>query len=867
MEQSTTPLKAKKTPTKPKASLLSQVDPCYVCKKKGGNQTCKKCTHKVCMDCVNEETKECNTCEFEDNIFKSKTRGKPEYANQFKPSVASMPNPSTPQQAKPPGMMQQLISSASRLFSNKKESSTAMTPVQPSFAVSAVAPGSAAAAAAPPSPTTQKLVKQLKSELKNVNALNAQLQAKLDETSEQLAKQDAAGAGNQTMMMGQTFVEVKDQNSSEEDRMQILDLRIQLSEATTNIRRLETELLFALEREQDLMDKNTKLTHVLQSQRTRSAVAAAGSSSSSGRSAIPPCPPLPKTRESEEWKALVKAGKEHPASAWLLGLLSESSANTSDAELDELSVSLTLALDLNAATANGKKRSEIPPPPPLPAGMTANPEKLAVLRLSMRRSSAPGLLETVSHQQQQRRPSLFALAGEAKPDLKPLYWSALDEDRSKGTIFEMQDALNMRPEKMKRELLDLNVKFGKKPKASTGKPATTSEIAAAPVSTVSIMDSKRKQQLGIVLNGGFRNVDSKTLRKAITALDRTVLNEQRVKVLLEITPTSEEIKNIEDLQSGNMLDAAFFARITKEEQFFLDMAAIKRVRSRLQCLAIVMQLGPNMEQLVKDCELYALAVSTVRSAGKWKQFLHLCLETGNYLNSSNANLSGAHGFKLKEGLNKLVETKSCENNSTYTLMHWIAKLASEHYPELFQLESDFSVVNEASALSVSEIQKDLAAYSKQLDLVREEVKHCGKINPEDPAHAAILSSMGPFAEQMTSALELLKQQVEALVKDSTGLVAMHGEDPKVDTCNELFKTILGGVVSLLKCRDDNAAHLLREQTAEKAATAAPKSASKASSTAATGRHGVSRPQESVIAQDSEFKMKMERQQSKRGGAA
>ncbi|KAH9253352.1 hypothetical protein BASA81_008703 [Batrachochytrium salamandrivorans] len=866
MEQSTTPLKAKKTPTKPKASLLSQVDPCYVCKKKGGNQTCKTCTHKVCMDCIHEETKECNTCEFEHNIFKSKTRGKPQYADQFKASVASTPNPNTPQQAKTPGRVTQLIYSAVRLFSNKKEDSMAMTPVQPSFAVSAVAPGSAAvAAAAPPSPTTQKLVKQLKAELKNVNALNAQLQSKLDEKSEQLAKQDAAATGNQTMM-GQTFVEVKDQSSSEEDRMQIVDLRIQLSEATTNIRRLETELLFALEREQDLMDKNAKLTQVLQNHRTRS-VAGSSSASSSGRSAIPPCPPLPKTRESEEWKALVKAGKEHPASAWLLGLSSESPAT--EAEMDELSASLTFGLDLNAATANGKKRSEIPAPPPLPAGMTVAPGKLAGLRLSMRRSSAPGLLETVSHQQQ-RRPCGFTLSGEAKPDLKPLYWSALDEDRSKGTIFEMQDALKVRPEKMKKELLMLDTRFAKKPKASTGKPATTLEIAAAPVSTVSIMDGKRTQQLGIVLNGGFRNVDSKTLRKAITGLDRAVLNEQRVKVLLEIIPTNEEIKHIEDLQSGNMLDAAFFARITKEEQFFLDMAAIKRVRSRLQCLAIVMQLGPNMEQLVKDCELYVLAVSTVRTADKWKQFLHLCLETGNYLNSSNANLSGAYGFKLKEGLNKLVETKSCENNSTYTLMHWIAKLASEHYPELFQLESDFSVVNEASALSVSEIQKDLAAYSKQLDLVCEEVKHCGKINPEDPAHAAILSSMGPFAEQMTAALDLLKQQVEAMVKDSQGLVAMHGEDPKVDTCNELFKTILGGVVSFLKCRDDNVAHLLREQTAEKATGPnAPKSASKSSSaaaTATTGRHGASRPQESVIAQDSEFKMKMERQQSKRGAA-
>lgn len=621
------------------------------------------------------------------------------------------------------------------------------------------------------------------------------------------------------------------QSEDVESKARLLELSVQVSSLSSRIIEMEEALIAADRREQAYQERE----QMLRSVGTAGNVAVVRT-----KSVCPPCLPLPNSAESLQWLAALREGKDTPVTLWAANCASESTST----------VAAAMPLGNTAVATSKKPRSEIPPPPPLPAGMTVDSALLAKLNLSQRRSSAPGVMETAAIQIQ-RRPSVFAQVSKEKKDLKPLYWSTMDINRVQGTIFENLTAktdLSSRSG-LKNELANLDARFGKKPPAVSSRAGALAALEVKPAAVVlpTIMDDKRKQMVGIALQGGFRGLAPK-LRKAIASMDMEMLDQDRVRALLEIIPNEAECKHIQELREGNMLDEVFFANASKEELFFVEMSAVPGLRSRLLSMGIKMQLGGKIEELSANLDTILEAIPAVRDGANWKSFLHLCLETGNYLNSNNNQLSGAWGFSISEGFEKMISTKSCENGSKFTLMHWIADVAKTDMPEVFGLREDFAIVNAACSLNMKEMQSEYKNCRTMIDTVKAEVQRC-KLTKDS---SNFLEQMEPFTVEYLAIIDALGKRMEEAERESANLVKIHGENPATYSCNSLFVTVCEAVENFLRCHQENEDALKPAPVKANKATPNAKTSSVANNTATTTPK---RPQDSLLMKDHQSEVK------------
>jgi len=647
--------------------------------------------------------------------------------------------------------------------------------------------------------------KRLQVEVEKLKRLNQKLEEENENIKIQLERATHAPSnGSLTSSNGSS-------NELKEAHDRVADYQVQLQEAQDSILRLNAEILREREEKREYQVMNEQLQFQLQSSQPGGPKA---------RSAIPPFVPLPNTQESKAWLEQIRNGSY--VDYWM-------SEEANKALTPKFTIPQTTggASNVPAAAAppaiglNGKKRSEIPTPPPLPKGLAPAAGLDPKLLGQGRRGSAPAMLETGPHVN--KKESVFAAAGaSSKTELKPLFWTVLDQNKVQGTIFEkITDAAPVQPAAIDRQLKALATRFAKR-NAKRTEAGKGSEAGGAAVQAprLAIMDAKRKQQIGIGLSGSFRNVSLLDLKKAIVAMDPKILTFDRVKMLTEMIPTTEEITQLDGFRSGGLLDAAFFAGMSKEETFFTDMAAIPRLKQRLLCAWLEATFDQDVSQVEEDLDNFALAIKTVRDSSRWKEFLALCLETGNYLNDGNNGLGGAWGFSLKEGLKKFSEMKSCENNSRFSLMHWIAEVVAAHKADLLKMSEEFGPVSDASTRSVEELKFEVNSIKKQIDIVRGEVEKC-KLESSEGA-TKLLARMVPFLENsLTVQYARLQTKIEQIDKDSLALVAMHGENPQTTTCQQLFHFILEGVSAFLKCHEENItqknAELKQEQQLQKMA--------------------------------------------------
>ena len=731
-------------------------------------------------------------------FFKSRQRVKPADGLMKTPERGNMSTPAAPASGLRSLFRRGSSSSRQLSFSNLDESPAQSTTTLP--------PQSASRHQSNSEPdSSQEAMRKLQVELERLKQLNSKLEQENVRIRGELEK--AANVPSSTEPSNNANNSVpQDTGDLVEAQMRLVDLQVQVSDAKNEIFRLGAELIQARSREQELEQYVAAIVSQQQQQSQTSTIGKV-------RSPIPPCVPLPGTKASIEWLHSIRTGNYEDY--W------QKPEATQQTITQGLPLPPTISSTSVDNSRSGKPRSDIPPAPPLPPGMVPTTGKqletsvFSASQVQGRRGSAPGLLETVPHMK--KKESAFASAiGLSKPELKPLFWTAFDQNKVQGTIFEnLSQKPVMKPEVMQQNLKALTSRFAKRATKSLASEAkgngNTSATQQAP--RITIMDSKRKQQIGIGLSGSFRNVKISEIRKAINNLDTSILTIERVKQLLEMIPTPEEIKNIEDLRSGGLLDAAFFAGISKEESFFNDMAFIPRLKVRLQCICVEYQFHVTSEQAKEDLQIFLNAIKVIKESTKWKEFLAICLETGNFMNEGNNGLGGAWGFSVKEGLKKFSEMKSCENNSKFSLMHWIAEVADTHKPELFDLIQEFAPVDSASVKSLEEMKNEINSIRRQVDLVKGEVDKC-KIDSSEGS-SSFLKRMVPFLEAATGEVQKMQEKLEIIDKEAHILVTMHGENPQTTTCQMLFESILNGILSFCKCRDEIISQRLAEEKASR----------------------------------------------------
>uniref|UniRef100_A0A8C4ES93 Formin-like 3 n=1 Tax=Dicentrarchus labrax TaxID=13489 RepID=A0A8C4ES93_DICLA len=328
-----------------------------------------------------------------------------------------------------------------------------------------------------------------------------------------------------------------------------------------------------------------------------------------------------------------------------------------------------------------------PPPPPLaPPLPDASPSVILSLGLSAIRIKKP--IKT-------------------KFRLPVFNWTALKPNQINGTVFNEID------DERVLEELDLE-KFEELFKTRAQGPivditCTKSKVAQKAVNKVTLLDANRSKNLAITLRKA--NKTTEEICKAIEKFDLKALPVDFVECLMRFLPTESEVKVMRQYERERRpLD-----QLAEEDRFMLFFSKIERLTQRMNIITFVGNFTDNVGMLTPQLNAIIAASGSVKSSPKLKKMLEIILALGNYMNSSKRGC--VYGFKL-QSLDLLLDTKSTDRKMT--LLHYIALIVKEKYPELANFHNELHFVDKAAAVSLENVLLDVRELGKGMDLIRRE---------------------------------------------------------------------------------------------------------------------------------------------------
>uniref|UniRef100_A0A673BNC1 Uncharacterized protein n=1 Tax=Sphaeramia orbicularis TaxID=375764 RepID=A0A673BNC1_9TELE len=354
-------------------------------------------------------------------------------------------------------------------------------------------------------------------------------------------------------------------------------------------------------------------------------------------------------------------------------------------DIGQLSLGSTAALTEIGGPDTSLPPAIPPPPPPLaPPLPEASPSVILSLGLSAIRIKKP--IKT-------------------KFRLPVFNWTALKPNQINGTVFNEID-----DERILEEL-DLE-KFEDMFKTRAQGPVvdlscTKSKVAQKAVNKVTLLDANRSKNLAITLRKA--NKTTEEICKTYHILG--ALPVDFVECLMRFLPTEAEVKVLRQYERERRpLD-----QLAEEDRFMLLFSKIERLTQRMNIITFVGNFADNVNMLTPQLNAIIAASGSVKSSPKLKRMLEIILALGNYMNSSKRGC--VYGFKL-QSLDLLLDTKSTDRKMT--LLHYIALIVKEKYPELANFYNELHFVDKAAAVSLENVLLDVRELGKGMDLIRRE---------------------------------------------------------------------------------------------------------------------------------------------------
>uniref|UniRef100_A0A671R7H0 Formin-like protein 3 n=1 Tax=Sinocyclocheilus anshuiensis TaxID=1608454 RepID=A0A671R7H0_9TELE len=378
-----------------------------------------------------------------------------------------------------------------------------------------------------------------------------------------------------------------------------------------------------------------------------------------------------------------------------------------------------------------------PPPPPLPG---PSPAVILSVGLSAIRIKKP--IKTKFH-------------------LPVFNWTALKPNQINGTVFNEID------DERVLEELDLE-KFEELFKTKAQGPVvdllcSKSKVPQKAVNKVQLLDANRSKNLAITLRKA--NKTSEEICKAIQTFDLKALPVDFVECLMRFLPTEAESKLLRQYERERRpLD-----QLTEEDRFMLLFSKIERLTQRMSIITFVGNFNDNVNMLTPQLNAIIAASASVKSSPKLKKILEIILALGNYMNSSKRG--SVYGFKL-QSLDLLLDTKSTDRKMT--LLHYIALVVKEKYPELTTFYNELHFVDKAAAVSLENVLLDVKELGKGMDLVRRE---CSLHD-----HAVLKG----FLQTSDTQLDKLQKDSKTAEEAFNNVVLYFGESPKTTPPSVFF---------------------------------------------------------------------------------
>lgn len=430
-----------------------------------------------------------------------------------------------------------------------------------------------------------------------------------------------------------------------------------------------------------------------------------------------------------------------------------------------------------------------PPPPPPPPGMGGPPPPPGMAAMPTKKVIKPS-----------RKMRGFMWTKVTPNTIKNTIWEAIDDEKVKLNAKELEDIFGIDPEAERKREEALAAKLAQK----EDKPRL-----------ISLLDQKRANNVEIMLKGlKMNNVE---VKNSLQKMDEDALTAEELNAIKSNIPTIEEIKLLETYDGP-------LAELGNAERFFLAIGAIPLLEVRINALAFKKTFSATSQEVEESISQISKSVKLIRSDNRLHKIIEYILAIGNYLNG-NTPRGGSFGFKIA-GLRKLIDVRSPQDSSI-TLMHFLADKLEKNFPNLVEVFKEFGPVHTAakenlqdSLAEVSKLNSGLAPIVNQLSSAT-----C------DPVFKSVLGSFVPSA---TKKMEIIFKSAEKLQNDYKDMLTFYGEPPTTKS-DEFFSILSDFASGLERAQAESKKKIEEEEKAKKQAAAkAAADAARAASRAAKG---------------------------------
>ncbi|KAJ8003435.1 hypothetical protein DPEC_G00148290 [Dallia pectoralis] len=237
------------------------------------------------------------------------------------------------------------------------------------------------------------------------------------------------------------------------------------------------------------------------------------------------------------------------------------------------------------------------------------------------------------------------------------------------------------------------------------------------VKQLKVLDPKIAQNLSIFL-GSFR-MPYEEIRQAVLEVDEEQLTEPMIQNLVKHLPEQEQLNALLKYKND-------YNSLSEPEQFGVVMSSVKCLRPRLNSILFKLQFEELVNNLRPDIMSVNAACEEVRKSKAFSRVLELVLLMGNYMNAGSRNAQ-SYGYDLSS-LCKLKDTKSADQKTT--LLHFLAALCEEDFPEVIKFSDDLQHVERASRVSAEALEKNLVQMERQLVQLERDLDTLS--SPDDP---------------------------------------------------------------------------------------------------------------------------------------
>ncbi|KAJ8282937.1 hypothetical protein COCON_G00054560 [Conger conger] len=239
--------------------------------------------------------------------------------------------------------------------------------------------------------------------------------------------------------------------------------------------------------------------------------------------------------------------------------------------------------------------------------------------------------------------------------------------------------------------------------------AIEKSAAKKKVKELKVLDSKTSQNLCIFL-GSFR-MPYEEIKNVILEVNEKLLAESMVQNLIKLLPEQEQLNFLAEMKDE-------YDDLAESEQFGVVMSSVKRLKPRLTAILFKLQFEELMNNIKPDVVSVTAACEEVRKSQNFGQLLQIILLTGNFMNAGSRNAK-AFGFSISY-LCKLRDTKSADQKMT--LLHFLADVCQEQYPEVMHFTDELLHVEKASRVSAETLQKSIDQMGRQISALEKDIE-------------------------------------------------------------------------------------------------------------------------------------------------